>query len=279
MLGSNLPDIDGFAYLFGSREAALHFRRGWTHGILAMVVLPVLLAGAMVLLGRWRSTEQRPQVEWRGVLLLAALGTWSHPLLDLLNVYGVRLLMPFSDHWYKADALFIVDPWLWLVLAGGLLAGRLRRSERPSRSALAMFAGYALAMTLIGGISRHLVAEKTGVSARTMAAPVFGNPFRREILRDLGGEYQAGELVLGFPSTYSGRGSVKTGQDLPGVAEAQRTPKAQWFLRWARFPVFESRPASGGLEISIQDLRFGTIGGRSWAGITVQVRSPTDERR
>ncbi len=240
-----------------------------------MVVLPVLLAGAMVLLDRWRSTEHRPRVAWRGLLLLAVLGVWSHPLLDLLNVYGVRLLMPFSDHWYKADALFIMDPWLWLVLGAGLLIGRLRRSERPSRGALAMFAGYAVAMTLIGGVSRRLVAEKTGVSARTMAAPVFGNPFRREVLRDLGPEYQAGELVLGFPSTYSSSGTVKTGRDLPGVAEAQRTPKAQWFLRWARFPVFASRPASGGLEISIQDLRFGTIGGRSWAGITVQVPSDT----
>jgi hypothetical protein len=33
--------------------ADLAFRRGWTHGIPALIVLPFLLAGAMVLLDRW----------------------------------------------------------------------------------------------------------------------------------------------------------------------------------------------------------------------------------
>ncbi len=279
VLGANLPDADGFAYFFGSREAALHFRRGWTHGILAMVVLPLLLAGVMIGWDRWRGRRDGPPVNPRGLLLLAAIGVWSHPLLDLLNVYGVRLLMPFSEHWFKADALFIVDPWVWLVLGGGLLVGRLGRSERPSRLALGTVAGYAIAMTGLSVLGRRVVARRTGVEARTMAAPVFGNPFRREILRDLGREYESGELVFGFPSEYAPNARVETGADLPGVAEAQETSKGQWFLRWARFPVFESHPTDGTVEVSIRDLRFGRIRGQSWAGITVRVPRPAEESR
>jgi len=38
-----------------------------------------------------------------------------------MNTYGVRLLMPFDGRWFYGDALFIVDPWIWLALGGALL--------------------------------------------------------------------------------------------------------------------------------------------------------------
>ena len=43
LIAANLPDVDVLSYL---RDPlfALTFRRGWTHGILAMAVLPVMLA-------------------------------------------------------------------------------------------------------------------------------------------------------------------------------------------------------------------------------------------
>jgi len=279
VIGANLPDVDGFAYFFGSREAALHFRRGWTHGVLAMMVLPVLLVGLVAGWARWQQRDRtEAPVNPRALLLLAVIGVWSHPLLDLLNVYGVRLLMPFSEHWFKADALFILDPWMWVVLGAGLLVGRIRRTERASRAALATFAGYAVTMIILGAVGRREVAASTGVSARTMAAPVFGTPLRREVLRDLGREYEAGELVLGFPARYRPVGRIPVGRDLPGVDQARETPTAKWFLRWARFPVFESRVVGGATEVSIQDLRFGRIGGRSWAGVTVQVPRAVEGR-
>ena len=50
---------------------------------------------------------------FRRLLVLAYVGVISHPALDWLNVYGIRLLMPFSPRWFYGDALFIVDPWVW----------------------------------------------------------------------------------------------------------------------------------------------------------------------
>lgn len=125
LIGVNLPDIDGIASFWG-RDVSLFIRRGWTHGIVAIVVLPLLLAGIIWLWSRWRqsSTGDRPEFRPRWILLLSFLAVWSHPLLDWLNTYGVRLLMPFDGRWFYGDTLFIIDPWLWLVLAAGILLSR-----------------------------------------------------------------------------------------------------------------------------------------------------------
>lgn len=278
VVGANLPDLDGLAYLFGSSQEALAFRRGWTHGVLAMAVLPLLLALVMGALGRRaREDPAGPGIDLRGLLLVAAIGVWSHPLLDLLNVYGVRLLMPFSEHWFKADALFILDPWMWLALLGGILAGRIRRSVGPPRVAVAGFAGYGILMALAGYASRRLVARQTGIEARTMAAPVFGNPLRREILRDLGSEYEVGELGLGIRPFYRATGRVPVGWRAPGAEAASRTPEGRWFLRWARFPVFETAPDARGVRVTIRDLRFGRIRGGSWASVAILVPGAAGE--
>ncbi|MCP4268804.1 MAG: hypothetical protein GY777_25030 [Candidatus Brocadiaceae bacterium] len=53
LIGVNLSDIDGIAKFWG-HDASLYFRRGWSHGILALVVLPLLLAGLIWQWNRWR---------------------------------------------------------------------------------------------------------------------------------------------------------------------------------------------------------------------------------
>jgi inner membrane protein len=121
VVGANLPDIDGVCYMIDG-DLALGFRRGWTHGILALGVLPLILTGIFLLLDRLRPGERRVDARW--MLALSAISIWSHPALDWLNTYGMRWLMPFSGKWFYGDAVFIMDVWLWLVLGVGYLAGR-----------------------------------------------------------------------------------------------------------------------------------------------------------
>ena len=120
LIAVNLPDIDVFSYFAGG-DAALGFRRGWTHGILAMAVLPYVLAWLMVWIDRFlakRWADPQPGADFGRLLPLAYVGVLSHPLLDWLNTYGIRLLMPFDDRWFYGDTLFIIDPWIWLGLGG-----------------------------------------------------------------------------------------------------------------------------------------------------------------
>jgi len=111
-------------------DFALYARRGVTHGILALFVLPLLLAAGVWLWHRWRGRgppgADTPSFHPRAILALAFVAVWSHPLLDWLNTYGVRLLMPFDGRWFYGDTLFIVDPWFWLLTAAGVVLARSR---------------------------------------------------------------------------------------------------------------------------------------------------------
>ncbi len=122
LIGANLPDLDAITY-FASADAAFGFRRGWTHGLAACVVWAPILAGVM----RGVAAAARGRVRaapFGRLLRLAAIAVATHPLLDWLNTYGVRLLAPFSDRWFYGDALFIIDPWVWMLLGGGCWIAR-----------------------------------------------------------------------------------------------------------------------------------------------------------
>ena len=125
ILGANAPDIDAVT-MFVSRDLSLGFRRGWTHGALAMIVLPLVLTGFLLLLDRavaaWRGRE--PRARAGPLLALSTVAVLSHPALDWLNTYGVRFLMPFDGTWFYGDALFIIDPWVWLLAATPVVLAR-----------------------------------------------------------------------------------------------------------------------------------------------------------
>ena len=142
VIGANLPDVDAVTYFLGD-DAALGFRRGWTHGVLALAVLPFLQLGLLLLYDRLRP-HPTLRASPRRLLLLSALAIWSHPLLDWLNTYGVRWLMPFRPTWFYGDAVFIMDPWIWLVLGGAWLAGR-----RPSWAMTGLWAAATLQLARV----------------------------------------------------------------------------------------------------------------------------------
>ena len=127
ILAANAPDIDAVTLLL-SRDVSLGFRRGWTHGILAMVILPLLLAGLMLLfdrlLGRYR--QHQPRARAGPLIALSYIGVLTHTPLDWLNTYGIRFLMPFDGRWFYGDALFIVDPWIWLLAGAAVVLAHTR---------------------------------------------------------------------------------------------------------------------------------------------------------
>ncbi|HJR17995.1 MAG TPA: metal-dependent hydrolase, partial [Gemmatimonadales bacterium] len=51
VVAANFPDVDALAY-FGGPAADLQWRRGWSHGILALAILPLLLTGGLLLFHR-----------------------------------------------------------------------------------------------------------------------------------------------------------------------------------------------------------------------------------
>jgi len=129
VVGANIPDVDALA-AFGGADASLLLRRGLTHGVVALALWPLVLTGLLLLIDRrWPHPARDGGAPATGVrvgplLLLSTVGTLSHPALDWLNTYGVRLLMPFDGRWFYGDSVFIIDPWLWLLVGAGVVLAR-----------------------------------------------------------------------------------------------------------------------------------------------------------
>jgi inner membrane protein len=119
-MGVNAPDVDILSAM-GADQASMAFRRGWTHGVLALVLWPFLLTGVLLAWDRFVRLRRRPAAapaRAGPLLALTALAVISHPTLDWLNNYGLRWLMPFDGRWFYGDALFVIDPWFWLLVGG-----------------------------------------------------------------------------------------------------------------------------------------------------------------
>jgi inner membrane protein len=297
LIGANLPDIDVLAYLDGP-GADLAFRRGWTHGIPALIVLPFLLTGAMLLLDRAIRGAGRAGlpsgVVPREILLLSAVSILTHPILDTLNTYGVRWLMPFAGRWFYGDTLFIVDPWMWLVLALGLVAGRRgrktargfnHRGTRPARVALGVAAAYALGMAVLGiaarSVARRELEAGGGRVDQLMVAPSPLTPLVRQVVAAEGASYRVATfrwLARPHLDPASERRFPRPRADDPALTAARATPLGARFLRWARFPAVQVQPRpAGGALIHLIDLRYADRPDAGFGAVTVATASPPAE--
>ena len=267
MIAANLPDVD--VLVFATSVPSVAFRRGWTHGVLAQVVLPLILAAAMTAIGRRAGARFTP------LLLLSYVGVLSHVGLDLLNNYGVRLLMPFSGRWFYGDAVFIVDVWIWVALGIGVWRSARGHDVRPARWALAVVTVYVLAMVLSARIARETVSDRWREARGTapaalMVGPVFLNPLERQIIIDAGDRHVTGRLR--FPARVNlDPTPIPKRDDDPAVRQVRAADRRfQAVLTWARFPYYEVERHGGRAVITLRDARFGSRVG----GVTAELISP-----
>ena len=182
MVVANLPDADLFyTGLGGDRLAYMLHHRGYTHTVPAALLGALLAWGVVWLLLRWRggSAPSRADARWLcGLLVVSAL---SHLVLDWTNSYGVHPWWPFDDRWIYGDAVFIVEPWLWVVSVPMLVAATRSRVARVLLS-LVLVVGLALAwrVSLVstaaaasltaGAVLVVLLARVTSAGTRALVA-------------------------------------------------------------------------------------------------------------
>ena len=271
VIAANLPDLDAASALVGR---SLAWRRGWTHGPIGLLLLPIVLALAMSAFDRWQARRgtrpaARAPVRIRWLLALGYIGILSHSLLDLVNTYGVRLLMPFSKRWFYGDALFIIDIWVWLALAIGLQASRQRERSgtaaiaTPALLAVAAVAIYAVAMAAASAAAerfaaRQIVARGLPSPVTVVASPVPIDPLRRRIIFHTGDAIGFGELrwtpspALALESTL-----IPTNMADPAIARAAaRDQRVADFLYWSRLPFADIRHGPEVTQVTIGDARY-----------------------
>jgi inner membrane protein len=286
IIASNLPDVDVAVFL--TDTLPMSFRRGWTHGVLAMAVLPAILAGLMVAWDRVARGTRRSREPARAstLLMLAYLGTWLHVFMDFLNTYGVRLLMPFSERWFYGDALYIVDPFLYALLGGGIAVARLRArrggdGRRAARIGITLATIYVAAMLMANVWARDTVREgieRAGRPSHTrfMVSPVLADPTRREVIVDTGERYEKGFLWFEpLPHFRPAGYGVDINATHPAAIEAARQGRVAAYLRWSRFPFFVVAETRDETVVHLNDYRYSGPSARDgWAGIETVVRAP-----
>jgi inner membrane protein len=273
-IAANLPDLDVLVFLTDTPSVA--FRRGITHGAPAQILLPIAFAGAMWLIGRWhaRVSGRPPRFGW--LLTLSFAGVLTHVFLDYLNTYGVRLLSPVSGRWFYGDAVFIVDPWLWLMLGTGAWLARNTR-PRYATAGLACGALYISGMLVSAQRARAIVldawtARSGEPPTALMVGPVPLTPLRKTVVVDAGDRYVEGTFRW-FPARVSFDSEpVPKNDTLAAVNAARQDPAVRGILVWSRFPVWQARDLPGGVEVRLRDMRFKGIDRGGFTATTIVKR-------
>lgn len=270
LLAANAPDIDAVSG-FGGALTYLRFHRHLTHALILLPVLPLLCVAVARIIGR------RP-LNWRSGYAVAMIGVALHVAMDLTNVYGVRLLLPFSGRWFRLDITHIVDVWIWAALLISVAApalanlvsgeiGAAARSSYPARG----FPIFALAFILLYDFGRAVAharaVEMLNARIYSGAAPVrvaaFPGPLNPARWRGL---VETRDSFIVFDFTLWSEFDPASGtvfykpQPGPAIEAARRTEVFQQFLQFAQYPIWITTPApepENGTQVEAMDLRFG----------------------
>ncbi|NMW31581.1 metal-dependent hydrolase [Altererythrobacter sp. RZ02] len=278
IIGANLPDVDAACFFWLDGAEHLGFRRGITHGPPALILLPLILAALLYGFDRWQAKRgKRPEgrlpVSFKWLYLLSFIGCLTHPALDFLNVYGIRLLEPFSSQWSYGNTLFIIDIWLWIGMGFTTWFSLWREKNDktwrwPAIAALVLTVLYIGAnfVTSVGTQVAYSINDKAlsgGADSPAVkpdipdgvfipSPPPFLS-FQREIIVGDRNDYwivPAGEL----PSPWKAKRVSENRCAWPDFAEMRKTNSdLDAFLFWSRTPFVEDDGKGG---ILLRDARF-----------------------
>jgi len=136
VVASNFPDVD-LLYV-GITPPPLGYllhHRGHTHTLVGLLAQAALLVFLWYLLP---ATRRLAAADRTRLLALIVVSLAGHLLMDASNTYGVHPFYPFDSRWYYGDAIFIFEPWLWIVLGAAAATNARHRLNRAGLVALVL---------------------------------------------------------------------------------------------------------------------------------------------
>ena len=197
VLAANAPDRDILVLIFGGRWAFLHHHRGITHSIAGTaalaLILPLVFYAGNLLLSRLRGTAVR--FRFRGLLLASLIVSATHPIMDWTNNYGVRFLLPWNPRWFYGDFVFIIDPFLWIILGGAVFL--LTSNTKKHLIVWVIIALVPSYLVLVGPGGPARLANETLIRVLWIAAMIIVvSLYRRKIGGRLGAQIAIGALAV-----------------------------------------------------------------------------------
>jgi inner membrane protein len=109
LVAHSIPDIDFVAALWLSTADNLHAHRGFTHSILFVLLISLLMAAAAKIIFKRKLFSYS---RWFAIVFLIA---GLHIFLDAFNNYGVGWFEPFSNQRISFNAIYVADPFFSIV--------------------------------------------------------------------------------------------------------------------------------------------------------------------
>lgn len=118
LLAANAPDLDILSLVFGDRWTYLHHHRGITHSIVGTFVLALAIPLTFFLVERMfaRIRGRKPRIKLVPLTIASLIVSATHPFMDWTNNYGIRPFLPWNPKWFYGDLVFIVDPFIWMMI-------------------------------------------------------------------------------------------------------------------------------------------------------------------
>jgi inner membrane protein len=279
VVSGTAADLDYASYLDGP-GAFLRIHRTALHSLPGSVFLACALAAAFVAIDKNFARKQpqgEPAVPLRfgPALATCTVGIAGHILLDLASGRGVELLWPFHTHWYEWDLATNLDPWILILLIGGLLLphlfhmvseeiGERKKASRGKRGAvitlLLLIAYLGVRAGLhIQAVNLLLSREYRGrVPLSAGAFPSSSSPFRWRGVAVTDTTIEEVDVPLGTGPEFDPDRSLAhfKPEDSPALNAGEHTPIVETFLRQARFPIASIDRLEDGYRLQVRDLRF-----------------------
>jgi inner membrane protein len=279
-LAAEAPDLDVVGRFRGAAFGFEH-HRGFTHSFLGGVLVAAFVVAFVYLFDRLRRRPPAvdlPPPRWGLLLLYAYVACLSHILLDFTNNYGVRPFWPFSARWYSWDIVFILEPVLWVLLIGGLVAplltalineeiGVRQKGFRGKLAARVALAGVLVTWGVrdyehrraVGALESRLYQDETPL--RVSAYPQMGNPLSWYGVVETAKFYATMNVDASTPEAdpENNLHIYFRPEPTPATEAVRKTALGRFFFSWARYPIAETETLidPAGYRVRLFDLRFG----------------------
>jgi len=267
LVAGTFADVDLISEWFGP-AAYLAARRTFTHSLLGTLVIIAIAAWiAHRLDGQRRET-------WKGILAAASCAAIAHLLFDFCQSGGIALLWPFGGTRYALDWLPQVDPWILLLLLGGVVVPEFfllvsleigAKDKRPrgrngALVALVLIGIYVGARGVLHFNSVALLEPRSYRGESPRREEAFAESFPLLTWHGVV-ETQSYLCLIDVPVTSGDSFDPESAtclhkpEESPVLTAVQQSAVGRKFLSAARMPRAAVDKTEGGYEVIIRDLR------------------------
>jgi hypothetical protein len=270
------PELDYLSF-FGGAGAFLRWDRAALHSIVGAGAVACVTAAAFWAADRRRARDGAvaSPLRFAPALVVAGIGATANVVLDLASGTGVQLLWPFYIHKYAWNLLANLDPWILILLIGGLLLPQLfrlvseeigdrKKRVRGRRAAIVVLSAmvaYIGARAVLHGTAVDILLSRDYHGREPLSAGAFPSSTSLFDWRGVAvteDTVEEARVPVGPGAEFDAeRTSTRyKPEDSVALRVGERSDATQMYLQYARFPLANITQLEDGHRIEIHDVQF-----------------------